>query len=209
MNWDALGAIGELVGAAAVVLTLGYLAVQIRQSSKSSRQQSYNDLVTRRVNIFNKMVESDNFTAILIAGMRGDAMNEIEAQRFTSWSLNHVSHVQDVYLQWRNGLVEENVWLAERQFLAVAVGLPGRHVEIARRTPVQIPHRLADVRHVEHVVAVTEETVTGVVEDREARDESGGAVLALPENLIPLADDTWALGQHPVLGRRPAVTGQP
>ena len=74
MNWDALGAIGELVGATAVVLTLGYLAVQIRQSSKSSRQQSYNDLVTRRVNIFNKLVESDKVTAIVIAGMRGDAM---------------------------------------------------------------------------------------------------------------------------------------
>ena len=74
MNWDALGAIGELVGAAAVVLTLGYLAVQIRQSGKSSRQQSYNDLVTRRSDIYNKMVESDNFTAVAIAGMRGDSL---------------------------------------------------------------------------------------------------------------------------------------
>ena len=32
MNWDAIGAIGELLGAVAVVLTLGYLAAQIRQS---------------------------------------------------------------------------------------------------------------------------------------------------------------------------------
>ena len=44
MNWDALGAVGEIVGAAAVVLTLGYLSVRIRRNSKSSRQQSYNDL---------------------------------------------------------------------------------------------------------------------------------------------------------------------
>ncbi|MGR8950046.1 MAG: hypothetical protein ACU84Q_18540, partial [Gammaproteobacteria bacterium] len=125
MNWDALGAIGELVGAAAVVLTLGYLAVQIRQSSKSSRQQSYNDLVTRRSDIYNKMVESEDFTALAISGMRGDSMNEIEAQRFTAWMLNYVSHIQDVYLQHRNGVVEESVWSAERQFLAVMKGLPG------------------------------------------------------------------------------------
>ncbi len=125
MNWDALGAIGELVGAAAVVLTLGYLAVQIRQSSKSSRQQSYNDLVTRRADFFNKMVESDNFTAIFLAGMRGDSMNEIEAQRFTSSMLNYASHFQDVYLQRRSGLVEESVWVAERQFMAAAMSLPG------------------------------------------------------------------------------------
>jgi hypothetical protein len=32
MNWEALGTIGEIVGAVAVVLTLGYLAVQILQN---------------------------------------------------------------------------------------------------------------------------------------------------------------------------------
>ena len=35
MNWEALGAIGEIVGALAVVLTLGYVAVQIRQYTRS------------------------------------------------------------------------------------------------------------------------------------------------------------------------------
>jgi hypothetical protein len=30
MNWDAIGAIGETVGAVAVIATLFYLAVQIR-----------------------------------------------------------------------------------------------------------------------------------------------------------------------------------
>ena len=30
VNWDAVGAIGETVGALAVVLTLAYLALQIR-----------------------------------------------------------------------------------------------------------------------------------------------------------------------------------
>ena len=37
MNWDALGAIGEIVGAIAVVATLAYLAVQIRQNNKLSQ----------------------------------------------------------------------------------------------------------------------------------------------------------------------------
>ena len=38
MNWEAIGAVGELVGAAAVVLTLFYLARQVRESSEESRQ---------------------------------------------------------------------------------------------------------------------------------------------------------------------------
>ena len=34
MNWDAIGASAELVGALATVATLAYLALQIRQNSK-------------------------------------------------------------------------------------------------------------------------------------------------------------------------------
>lgn len=34
MNWDAIGAIGELVGGIAVIGTLIYLASQIRQNTK-------------------------------------------------------------------------------------------------------------------------------------------------------------------------------
>ena len=37
MNWDAIGAMGELIGAAAVVVSLVYLAVQIRSQIAESR----------------------------------------------------------------------------------------------------------------------------------------------------------------------------
>ncbi len=37
MNWDAVGAVGELVGAAAVLVTLVYLAIQVRQTSLQVR----------------------------------------------------------------------------------------------------------------------------------------------------------------------------
>ena len=35
MNWDALGAIGELIGAVAVIATLVYVAAQVRENTKS------------------------------------------------------------------------------------------------------------------------------------------------------------------------------
>ena len=35
MNWGAIGAVGEIIGALAVFLTLVYLAIQIRQNTKS------------------------------------------------------------------------------------------------------------------------------------------------------------------------------
>ena len=37
MNWEAVGALAELIGAAGVILSLIYLATQVRQSNQESR----------------------------------------------------------------------------------------------------------------------------------------------------------------------------
>ena len=37
MNWEAIGAIDEFLGAAVVVIALGYLAIEIRQHTKQTR----------------------------------------------------------------------------------------------------------------------------------------------------------------------------
>ena len=36
MNWEAIGALGEIVGALAVVLTLAYLAIQVRHAKEAA-----------------------------------------------------------------------------------------------------------------------------------------------------------------------------
>jgi Zn-dependent membrane protease YugP len=45
MNWDAIGAIGEIIGAVAVVFSLIYLATQIRISNRASRQAAEQNLL--------------------------------------------------------------------------------------------------------------------------------------------------------------------
>ena len=37
MDWEAIGAVGEIVGAAGVLVTLAYLATQIKLSRQSDR----------------------------------------------------------------------------------------------------------------------------------------------------------------------------
>jgi hypothetical protein len=47
MNWEAIGAVGEITGAAAVVVTLGYLARQIRQSMAAAKTDSRQRVLDR------------------------------------------------------------------------------------------------------------------------------------------------------------------
>ena len=51
MNWTAIGAIGEILGALAVGATLGYLALQIRQTNKIARAESYGKVIDAHVGI--------------------------------------------------------------------------------------------------------------------------------------------------------------
>ncbi len=45
MNWDAIGAIAELLGAIGVIASLVYLATQIRQNTRSVRSATYQGLI--------------------------------------------------------------------------------------------------------------------------------------------------------------------
>ncbi len=40
MDWDAIGAIGEVLGAVAVFGSLAYLAIQIKRSTQSASAES-------------------------------------------------------------------------------------------------------------------------------------------------------------------------
>ncbi len=46
MNWEAIAAVGELVGAFAVLITLIYLAVQIRQNTAAVATSTYESVMT-------------------------------------------------------------------------------------------------------------------------------------------------------------------
>ncbi len=48
MNWEAIGAIGEIAGAVAVVVTLIYLSLQLRENTKSSKVHSLNQTFSER-----------------------------------------------------------------------------------------------------------------------------------------------------------------
>ena len=44
MNWDAIGALSDAIGAVAVVITLLYLAIQIKEQTKETRLTATRDL---------------------------------------------------------------------------------------------------------------------------------------------------------------------
>jgi len=61
MNWEAIGAVGEIIGAMAVVLSLIYLAIQVRQNSNMARAESRLRLVDTFREFSNSLESSDPY----------------------------------------------------------------------------------------------------------------------------------------------------
>jgi len=51
MNWDAIGAVGEVVGAIAVVVSIVYLSIQIRQNTRTTKLSVEKDIATEWAHI--------------------------------------------------------------------------------------------------------------------------------------------------------------
>ena len=140
MNWEAIGAIGEVLGAGAVVATLIYLAIQVRHSK--SMLQTNQNLAIGQAYQHRTSITSDNFRAqlanhdpiaIRVKVDRGEELTEEEkgAMRVVS-ALGHFAY-DNMYYQYSLGLLDEETWSGTRsvlkdslrdEFFADSVALP-------------------------------------------------------------------------------------
>jgi len=71
MNWGAAGAIGEILGAVAVVITVLYLAAQIKQSNRQSASDA-GFAVVSEMSRFDELVFSNPEVSKLLVKMKRD-----------------------------------------------------------------------------------------------------------------------------------------
>ena len=122
VNWDAVGAIAELGGAAAVMASLVYLANQIRHSSRSV-EAATNHAIARGRNELNIAIAANpELSEILVRGGRDYAsLQPGERQRYDLVVISSLNIIEDAYVQYSKGLVsreswEENLSVLSRQF---------------------------------------------------------------------------------------------
>lgn len=137
VNWEAVGAIGEIVGSLAVVLTLAFLSVQIRQGKRATEHntravesaslrevlEGYRD----RVNI--PMFQNAEYTELYVNGMNSyEALSVTEKRRFYFLIGEQCLHFQNVMQLRHNGLLQEVDFEAWRSFTGSVLATPGGKV---------------------------------------------------------------------------------
>ena len=112
MNWDAIGAIGENIGAIAVVASVIYLATQIKRQTTESKLAATRDLSAKRVDAMKAVLNDEAVAEIYLRAIRDyESLKGVDRMRASSifhiWARNSeqefihmgTGHADDPYLE--------------------------------------------------------------------------------------------------------------
>jgi hypothetical protein len=121
-----LGNFGEFVGAIAVVLTLVYLAFQIRQNTLALKTQSLRTTKSQLISINSLVVASNEFTDIQLRGNEDpDQLTRTEWVRYWCNLLNYFHVFEALFLEMQTGVTDQSFWLSEEKSLIALLSTPG------------------------------------------------------------------------------------
>jgi len=132
MNWEAIGAIAEVVGAIAVVVTLWYLALQVRHSKDATeantRSLELHSLTAwQSANLDLNVAMSNPAQSEIIARGSYDSKNLTDESwlAFVMMYIGMFQMAQSTDYLYRSGALDRELWEAEMNRVAGILSFPG------------------------------------------------------------------------------------
>jgi len=127
MSLSDLASLGSFVSGLAVVVTLIFLLLQMRQSDRNQRAMIQQARAARMVDM--NFHFSDPVTAELLQkGRAGEITSDIELNRFRSVFLAMTYSMEDTFLHFQSGLIGHAEFESFRERMKRAFGPPGMRV---------------------------------------------------------------------------------
>ena len=92
MNWEAIGATGEVLGALIVVITLGYLAVQIRQNTAQQKREETVSIQRGQNEVISIMNDPAMVRAYAMTAEHGRSASPEDRSRAIMWVLQYLNN---------------------------------------------------------------------------------------------------------------------
>lgn len=111
MNWGAVSAVAEVIGALAVVFTLIYLAIQMKHSALAANQAAQQSMVAEMGASMDSLFANPEGAEIWLKGLTSySSLSAVEKIRLTSL-LHHFTRTgEQAHLSFRAGTFDADVW---------------------------------------------------------------------------------------------------
>jgi hypothetical protein len=126
MNWEAIGAIGEIVGALAVVITLAYLVIQIRQNTAAVATATYESTMTGFNDINVVVASNPKLASLLDRGTQSpDTLSAEEITQFNFLLRCYANQWWKLLKLHERGSLSEGEWTVFAREAAQFLDQPG------------------------------------------------------------------------------------
>ena len=126
MDWNAVGALAELLGAIGVIASLVYLAIQIRQNTSTVVANTFQSVQDSSVLRMMALAENDELAERFVAGLVDpDALDGAKRFQFDIWMRANFKGYENYFYQHKMGLLDAQSWSAAREAIRVSLSPPG------------------------------------------------------------------------------------
>jgi hypothetical protein len=122
MNWDAVAAAGQVIGAGGIIATLIYLARQIKQNTKAMRM-SVAHSTAMDARDWNKPLLADADLALVFQDP--SSLSKKEAARFMELCFSLLRMFENAHYQFQNGTLDAEIWDGYRRLYIAYAKAPG------------------------------------------------------------------------------------
>ena len=111
MNWEAIGALGEFIGAGAVVISLIYLAIQIRGQNSEARTAGMHAVSQGFRDGIGSLAEIPHVARIWIKSNEDLAsLTDEELVQMFAVAQRNFRVWEEAFRLYRNGRLDEDIW---------------------------------------------------------------------------------------------------
>lgn len=127
MNWEAIAAAADVLGAIGVIASVVYLARQVRTNGHQSRQAAIQSIVNQMNNIWTHMATDRKHADLWVRGSSDLTMlkDETERVQFSALMLSLFRPYEEIFHYWRDGRVDVWTWESISPQCRALMGTPG------------------------------------------------------------------------------------
>jgi len=112
MNWEAIGAVAEIVASIGVIISLIYLGVQIREQTIESRLAMGNELANQFNVTYSILASNRNFADVWLKGLYNfESLEPVERVQFSTQMGRTFRVVETMFNKYRFNRIASALWL--------------------------------------------------------------------------------------------------
>jgi len=126
MNWEMISAVGQMLGAVGVIISIVYLAAQIGNQNKESQRAAMNVLTSHWSDLNRSLVENPDFAALWLRALQSfDELDGTSKLRFGAHLGRFLRFADSLYLAVLDRMLDKRLWRGYERTIADTVAYPG------------------------------------------------------------------------------------